>query len=103
MCSLQEQQSTEEGIVRKLKNKMSKAKNRTAVQYKEGLRSHEILKGYHIVLDIEDSENNIGKMDVACKSCGALKFRKETSTTCCNNGKVVLEFFPQPPEELNKL
>ena len=36
-------------------------------------------------------------MNVECDYCGALKFPKETSTTCCSGGKVSLEQFPRPP------
>ena len=42
-------------------------------------------------------------MNFFCQFCGALKFKRETSTTCCNKGKVVLETFPKPPVELDKL
>ena len=87
----------------KEKSKIFKAGTRTSVQYKEGLESKAILEGSHKVLDIEDSPDNIGTMNVICQYCGALKFRKETSGTCCNNGKVVLETFPRPPEEIYKL
>ena len=38
-----------------------------------------------------------------CEQCGALKFKKETGTTCCNNGKVNLPVFPLPPDEINRL
>ena len=40
---------------------------------------------------------------MVCEECGALKFKKETGTTCCNNGKVKLTAFPKPPEEINRL
>ena len=38
-----------------------------------------------------------------CEECGALKFKKETGTTCCNNRKVNLPAFPTPPDEINGL
>merc|ERR1712082_42943 len=54
-------------------------------------------------MDLKDSQDNIGEMENACQYCGALKFKKETSSTCCGNGKVILESFPQPPEEIHRL
>ena len=56
-----------------------------------------------MVTDLEDSDDKIGNMVVVCQYCGALKFKKETSSTCCGNGKVVLDPFPVPPAEINKL
>ena len=85
------------------KERTIKASKQTSIGYKECLRSTEILEGCYIVLDIEDSPDNIGKMNKVCPYCGALKFRRETSTTCCSNGKVVLDGFPKPPEQLDKL
>ena len=42
-------------------------------------------------------------MDNKCDYCGALKFDKETPTTCCSGGKVSLEPFPRPPQALMDL
>ena len=39
----------------------------------------------------------IGKMDVECPYCKALKFKNETPSMCCNNGKIQLQPFPKPP------
>ena len=63
----------------------------------------EILNGSYEVLDIQNSPDSIGAMENICEHCGALKFSKETSTTCCSNGKVYLDVFPQPPKELDDL
>ena len=78
-------------------------KARTKVSYKDGLRSQEIMDGSYLVPDLENSEDKIGDMDIICQYCGALKFQKETSSTCCGNGKVVLDPFPVPPPEINNL
>jgi hypothetical protein len=78
-------------------------KARTNVSYKEALNSQEILDGRYLVADLKDSDDNIGEMDVVCQYCSALKFKKETGSTCCNNGKVQLPAFPKPPNEINKL
>ena len=76
---------------------------RTSLEYKEGLKSQEILMGNYTVEMLEDSGDSIGNMNHECEHCGALKFKKETASVCCCNGKVVLEPFPLPPEEINTL
>ena len=101
--TLRMEQSIEKQIEVKERDKIAKARNRTGVDYKEGLNSKIILQGIHKVLDLQESKDNIGQMDNICQYCGALKFRKETSSTCCSNGKVVLENFPRPPKELDNL
>ena len=68
----------------------------------EALNSHEILDGSYCVPDIKDTDDNVGNMDTLCPYCQALKFKKETSTTCCSNGKVLLDRFPKPPTEIDK-
>ena len=81
----------------------AKAKSREKVEKKEGLRTDEILAGIHPVPDLKDTPDTIGKMEVVCNFCGALKFKKETGSTCCSNGKVYLDPLPQPPEQIRKL
>ena len=100
------QSADEKGTTRENDRKrkvVTAAKQRSSVQYKEALRSMEILKGNYKVFDLHESPDSIGLMDVICDYCGALKFKKETSSTCCGNGKVLLEPFPKPPLELDKL
>ena len=77
--------------------------SRQKVQKKEGLRSEEIMEGSHLVPDLKDTPDSIGNMDIVCDNCGALKFRKETGSTCCSNGKVYLDPLPQPPDQIRKL
>ena len=79
------------------------ARQRTKVGRKEALRSQEIMDGSHHVLDLKDTDDSIGEMSTICQYCSALKFKKETASTCCNNGKVILDKLPQPPEQINKL
>ena len=57
------------------------------VEKNEGLLTSEILAGTHPVLDLKDTPDTIGKMEVVCNFCGALNFKKETGLTCCSNGK----------------
>ena len=75
----------------------------TGVSMKDVLRCQELFNGSFTVAALEDSEDAIGTMSLECQYCGARKFPKETSTTCCNGGKVVLQPFPRPPEELMRL
>ena len=42
-------------------------------------------------------------MDTVCISCSAKKWKSESNTTCCNNGKVSLQSFPDPPPLLKRL
>ena len=61
------------------------------------------MNGTHPVLDLAETDDSIGKMDKICQDCGAFKFEKETGSTCCNNGKVRLNPFHRPPDQINKL
>ena len=75
----------------------------TKVCMKDGLRTPEIFSGTFIVAELSTTPDSIGYMDVECQYCGALKFSREASTTCCSEGKISLEPFPRPPEDLMKL
>ena len=61
------------------------------------------MDGSYLVPDLENTDDKIGDMNIGCEYCGALKFKKETSSTCCGNGKVILDPFPTPPPEINNL
>ena len=63
----------------------------------------EILNGDIYIPELNDSKDSIGQMEYTCHYCAAIKFKKETSSLCCMDGKVILEHFPEPPEELNNL
>ncbi|KAK0064693.1 hypothetical protein Bpfe_005782 [Biomphalaria pfeifferi] len=45
----------------------------------------------------------LGKMNVQCRHCHALKWREETPGMCCSNGKVKLSSLQPPPEPLKSL
>ena len=102
-----EKQSMEERSRQNSKDKKRKAKHRLMVKSgvctKEALNSEEIMNGSYIVLDMKDTDNNIGNMDSKCQYCKAYKFKNESPTTCCSNGKVSLERFPSPPTEIRNL
>ena len=103
MRALRDNRSKEKEKEAREKNTNIKRRCRTVVEYMEGLKSNEILKGVYKVFDIENTQDSIGKMDAICKFCRALQFKRETSSSCCNNGKVILEGFPKPPDPLNNL
>ena len=100
-------QSIEERLIYNAKYKKNMTEKRhnakSGVSHKEALKSREIMDGSHTVLDIGDTKDDIGKMVTKCKDCQAYKFEKESPTTCCNSGKVVLESFPKPPQDIDKL
>ena len=90
---------------RDLRERMTKLRkpNQTKVGVKDGLRSKEILEGKFEVPLLETTADAIGKMDIVCQYCGALKYVKETSTSCCSGGKVLPTPFPKPPDQLMEL
>lgn len=65
---------------------------------------------YNLAFDYNPqmSFNNIsllqcGEMNIHCRYCGAVKFKKEPPGICCANGKFKLESFRNPPDYLRKL
>jgi hypothetical protein len=52
---------------------------------------------------MKDTKEDIGRMNIECNECVALKWKSETPTVCCNNGKVNLAPFPNPPQYLHHL
>ena len=78
----------------KVAMKILRKNRKTGVEKKEALLTDEIIDGSHQVADLKDTVDTIGKMDSVCQFCGALKFKKETGSTCCNNGKVSLDPLP---------
>ena len=65
--------------------------------------SQKVLYGEQLVPQLKDCKENIGPMNMICPDCGARKWKNETSTVCCNNGKVDLTHFPDPPAYLKHL
>ena len=107
-AKLRQEQTTDEREAAKGKQRAAMTKLRQKVQQagvkkKEALMTDEISAGTHSVPDLKDTTDTIGKMDTICQYCRALKFKKETGSTCCSNGKVHLDPLPQPPEQINKL
>ncbi|KAF8787007.1 hypothetical protein HNY73_008646 [Argiope bruennichi] len=47
-----------------------------------------------------DSLIEIGRMVIECSFCKALKWKGESSSMCCNNGKIQIPLLQTPPEPL---
>ena len=92
--------TTVEKEIERGKDRKRKAAKKTTVRPKDGLRSKEILNGSFEVPLLEDTDDAIGTMSVECNYCGALKFPRETSSSCCLAGKVPLEPFPRPTSKI---
>ena len=49
------------------------------------------------------SELDVGRMDVECPHCGALRYKGEPKGICCRSGKVKVDMYPEPPDEIKLL
>ena len=107
MAKLRQEQTVKERdaakVTQRAAMKVLRKTRQAGVEKKEALMTEEIVNGFHHVPDLKDTVDTIGKMDIVCQFCSALKFKKETGSTCCSNGKVYLDPLPKPPDEINKL
>ena len=85
------------------RNRKRKSQQKTNVQLKEAMRSSEILDGTYPVVELKDTNDSIGLMNIECRHCGALKFSRESPGSCCHGSKVALSPFPKPPVQLLNL
>ena len=70
----------------------------------EARNAQKVFFGDQIVHDLDKIKaESIGFMNHECTECGALKWKTETATLCCNNGKVHIPSFPDPPQYLKYL
>ena len=93
----------EEALELKKKDARRKSSHKSHVNPRDGLRSCEVLQGKLQIKKLEDTVDSIGTMTQKCKHCGALKFPKETPSSCCLNGKIPLMPFPRPPPKILEL
>ena len=49
------------------------------------------------------TKSNIGNLTVICNFCRAITFQGERAGLCCNKGKIVLDSYPPPPEDIRYL
>ena len=107
MAGVRANQTQEERNAQNKADAQRKAKSRrrqkSGANLKDGLRSAEILNGTFRVKSLENSVDKIGSMTHICEHCGALKFERESSGSCCSNGKVSLQQFPKPPQDIQDL
>ena len=75
----------------------------TRLEQKIGTKTADILMGRIIVSKLSETNESIGEMNHVCQFCGACKFKNETSSLCCLDGKVELPLFPAPPQGLMDL
>ena len=74
--------------------------------FKIATRTSEILNGQPPIAQPpigQITSLDIGLMNHPCDYCGALKFTKETSSSCCLAGKICLPAFPPPPQAIKDL
>ena len=81
---------------------LERAKHVSKSQYVARNAQH-VLAGEQSVPELLSTKESIGKMDTICKYCNARKWENETSSLCCNGGKVSLIIFPPPPELIQSL
>ena len=105
-ASKRAQEPENQAKLRKEKEKVARAlkraENMTKSKY-DARNALKVLAADQIVPELKNSADKIGPMTAICTDCGARKWKSETPSLCCNNGKVVLETFPQPPELIKKL
>ena len=64
--------------------------------------AQDVLNGKQIVKELTGTKEDIGSMSIICPKCSANKWKGETSSTCCNDGKVVLERYPDQPHRFEE-
>ena len=98
-------ETEEQSKRRKEKDATAKDKSRKMPKNKYAARNaQKVLYGEQIVPELKNSDDKIGSMkNYNCQHCRAFKWKTETSTLCCKNGKVSIPSFPDPPEYLKRL
>ena len=81
----------------------ARSRRQTTVNLKDAARNKYILDGVIEVQELHETKDNIGTMTEVCEHCGALRFPWETPSSCCGDGKVVLDPFPPLPQPLIEL
>ena len=102
-------ETDEEATKRKDKENAAKSKKRESIKmapssFYAARNAQKVLYCEQLVPELRDcKQDQTGRMNIECNDCGALKWKNETSTVCCNNGKVHLAPFPDPPPYLKHL
>ena len=107
MAAARANETAEETEIRNNQNALNMAATRNSkksnVNFKDAMRTTEILDGSFIVKSLHETADRIGGMTIECNDCKALKFPGETPSSCCLEGKVALPHYPRPPEPLMEL
>ena len=103
MAGVRANQTPEERRNVNLQQRDIRNKAKTHVDFKDAMRTEEILRGTFNVLSLHETIDTIGTMTIECPDCKALKWPGETPSSCCQSGKVVLQPYPRPPEPLLQL
>ena len=107
MAAARANETAEETEIRNNQNALNMAAMRNSkksnVNFKDAMRTTEILDGSFIVKSLHETADRIGGMTIECNDCKALKFPGETPSSCCLEGKVALPHYPRPPEPLMEL
>ena len=93
----------EEGRTANQQCVVSHRRNITTDKHEIATRTTEILNGEIIIPELNDSEDKTGIIKHECQNGGAIKFKSETSSLCCLDGKITLTHISQPQEEMKKL
>ena len=98
MSNARGKENPEEKERRNIRNKELMTKTRLNPKSIYTARNaQDILDGKQIVKELSKSKEGIGSMNIICQKCSAKKWKGETSSTCCNDGKVILDRYPDPP------
>ena len=95
-------QNREADRVRKTADRQFKKSSNFAKPF-DACTMQDIHLGVQIVPCIHNTSDSIGAMNIPCKHCGALKWKTETASSCCCDGKVYLPPVPDPPTSIMNL
>ena len=95
-------QNREANRVRKTGDRQFKKSSNFAKPF-DACTMQDIHLGVQIVPCIHNTSDSIGAMNIPCKHCGALKWKTETASSCCCDGKVYLPPVPDPPTSIMNL
>jgi hypothetical protein len=92
-----------EGLDQNRRAKMARGSKSTSIKPFDARLDDNVGTGEKLVPGLADTDDSIGGMTVTCEHCGALKWKRETATTCCCEGKFSLNPLETPPPVLNKM
>ena len=100
MAEVRANQTPDERQNANLHQREARNRVKTHVEFKDAMRTDDILRGTFNVAALHETNDRIGTMTIECPDCKALKFPGETPSSCCQSGKVVLLPYPRPPEPI---